>query len=457
MTIYRLKLICLIFFAIGGAAFLLSDYLGIRKTYAYASGPPAGYTNALGERNCTECHRGGNLLSGGTRFTIEAPTTYQPGGTYQITVRHTTTDTSRKRWGFELTTLDVNNARAGSLMKLSTTTQILDNAGPFGNRQYIEHTTENGVDGTFRGQTGGASWTFNWTAPTTNVGPITFYACGNQANNDGGDTGDQIYTTRATVNPNSNPIDGSQFFVTQHYRDFLNRDPDSSGLNFWVNQIASCNGDAQCIDIKRQNVSAAYFVSVEFQQTGYLVYRFTKAAFGRRPLYDRFLTDTQSISRGVVVTTDNSNGYKELLESNKQTFANDFVNRTSFRGIHDVLNNMQYVDTLIANTGVTFSQTDHDALVNGLNSSPATETRATVMRKVAENQAFSDKEFNPAFVLMQYFGYLRRNPDDSPDNNLDGYNFWLTKLNTFNGDYIKAEMVRSFILSSEYRKRFGTP
>ncbi|GAC1408015.1 MAG: hypothetical protein NVSMB56_20810 [Pyrinomonadaceae bacterium] len=58
---------------------------------------------------------------------------------------------------------------------------------------------------------------------------------------------------------------------------------------------------------------------------------------------------------------------------------------------------------------------------------------------------------------MQYFGYLRRNPDDQPDGNFDGYNFWLGKLTSFNGDYIKSEMVRSFTLSNEYRKRFGKP
>ena len=114
-------------------------------------------------------------------------------------------------------------------------------------------------------------------------------------------------------------------------------------------------------------------------------------------------------------------------------------------------------DALIADTGVSFSQPDRDALVNGLNANPATETRAAALRKIAENKAFADKEFNPAFVLMQYFGYLRRNPDDAPDGDFGGYFFWLGKLTQFNGDYIKSEMVRSFTLSTEYRKRFGTP
>ena len=115
--------------------------------------------------------------------------------------------------------------------------------------------------------------------------------------------------------------------------------------------------------------------------------------------------------------------------------------------------NAQYVDALIANTGVAFSQADRDPLVNGLNNS--TETRASGLRKVAENQTLAQQEFNRAFVLMQYFGYLRRNPNDPPDSDFSGYNFWLMKLNQFNGDYQKAEMVKAFITSGEYRKRFG--
>src|SRR5437868_228992 len=76
---------------------------------------------------------------------------------------------------------------------------------------------------------------------------------------------------------------------------------------------------------------------------------------------------------------------------------------------------------------------------------------------MAEDPTFSAKQFNRAFVLMQYFGYLRRNPDDAPDSNFNGFNFWLNKLNSFNGDFIKAEMVKAFISSTEYRDRFAQP
>jgi hypothetical protein len=104
---------------------------------------------------------------------------------------------------------------------------------------------------------------------------------------------------------------------------------------------------------------------------------------------------------------------------------------------------------LNANTGGSLTTADRDALVNGLGS--GTETRATVLRKVSENATFSQREFNRAFVLMEYFGYLRRNPDES------GFQFWLNKLNAFNGDFRAAEMVKAFITSFEYRGRFGSP
>jgi hypothetical protein len=80
-----------------------------------------------------------------------------------------------------------------------------------------------------------------------------------------------------------------------------------------------------------------------------------------------------------------------------------------------------------------------------------------VLRSVSENPVFGQRQFNKAFVLMQYLGYLQRDPDASPDNNFDGYNFWLAKLNQFNGNFITAEMVKAFLSSSEYRERFVQP
>jgi len=247
----------------------------------------------------------------------------------------------------------------------------------------------------------------------------------------------------------SNPIDDPAFFVSQHYLDFLNREPDPPGLNFWVGNISGCGSDPSCIDTQRNNTSAAYFLSTEFQQTGYLVHRIYRAAYGAPPSFTQFLPDTQAISAGVVVAANDGGGWMEKLEANKEAYVNAFVERAAFTALYNGLGNEAYVDALIKNTGVAFTSTDRDALVTGLDA--GTDTRATVLRKVAENAAFTQSEFNPAFVEMQYFGYLRRDPDTA------GFQFWLNKLNQFHGDYNAAQMVRSFIVSTEYRSRFGKP
>src|SRR2546423_4919002 len=170
------------------------------------------------------------------------------------------------------------------------------------------------------------------------------------------------------------------------------------------------------------------------------------------PRYEPFLPDVQEIGRGVVVNTP---GWEQLLAANQRAFAEEWVKRPAFKALYDSKSNAQYVDALFANGGVTPGAAERTGLINGLDN--GTETRATVLRKVADNQTLVQQEFNRAFVLEQYFGYLRRNPDDAPDNNLDGFNFWLAKLDQFNGNFIEAEMVKAFISSIEYRQRFGTP
>ena len=107
---------------------------------------------------------------------------------------------------------------------------------------------------------------------------------------------------------------------------------------------------------------------------------------------------------------------------------------------------------------MVLSDSERSALIAELSPSPSDPAlRADVLMKVAENAVLQQREFNRAFVLMQYIGYLRRNPDAAPEPNLnfDGYNFWLNKLNQFNGDFVGAEMVKAFLSSSEYRNRFG--
>jgi uncharacterized repeat protein (TIGR01451 family) len=188
----KLKLLVLLLALSGLGAYLITDNFANRTAYAYSSGPPAGFTHAPGEFDCSECHLP-QPDAGTGHIQINAPASYVPGQTYQITVTHANADPTRLRWGFQLTALDDANTKAGNLQSADVRTQVLDNQGPGGSRQYIEHTSS----GTFINQQGGASWTFNWTAPQTNVGPVTFYVAGNQANNDANTSGDYIYFTFA--------------------------------------------------------------------------------------------------------------------------------------------------------------------------------------------------------------------------------------------------------------------
>src|SRR5215218_4651354 len=194
--------------------------------------------------------------------------------------------------------------------------------------------------------------------------------------------------------PNGVPVgqnssDNSQFFVAQHYRDFLSREPDQSGLNFWTGEIESCGGNAACRDVKRVNVSAAFFLSIEFQQTGYLVYRTYKAAFGNvagTPVpvrFQQFFPDTQEIARGLVV---GATGWEAQLEANKQAFALKFVQRAEFLArFPRTLSPTQFVDALNANAGGVLDATERQNLINELSANNSDAGRASVLRKVAED------------------------------------------------------------------------
>ncbi len=147
------------------------------------------------------------------------------------------------------------------------------------------------------------------------------------------------------------------------------------------------------------------------------------------------------------------------MESNKQAFALEFVQRSRFTTAFPTsLTPAQFVNLLFANAGVTPSLSDKNAVIAEFGSATNTSdvaARARALRDVAENASLSSQEFNRAFVLMQYIGYLRRNPNDAPDGDYTGYDFWLTKLNAFSGNFVSAEMVKAFITSGEYRQRFG--
>jgi fibronectin-binding autotransporter adhesin len=269
-----------------------------------------------------------------------------------------------------------------------------------------------------------------------------------------GNNTDAAFTASATSG-GLNPLDTPEYFVRQQYLDFLGREPDESGFNFWSDEILSCNRDAACVEVKRVNVSAAFFLSIEFQETGYLVYRMYQAAYGDMPgapvpiRLGEFRPDTAEIGNGVVVLQGD---WQARLESNKQAYIAEFVQRTRFTNLYANMSDGQFVDTLNHNAGFALSQSERDQLVSDL--STQAKTRAQVLRSVAENAALARQEFNQAFVLMEYFGYLQRDANTGPDTDFTGYNFWLDKLNSFGGNFQNAEMVKAFLVSGEYRGRF---
>ena len=277
-------------------------------------------------------------------------------------------------------------------------------------------------------------------------------------------TSDDAVTGQSPVRPESF---NTAFFVRQQYLDFFSREPDAPGFAFWTNDIDSCGADAACREAKRINVSAAFFLSIEFQETGFLAYRAYKAAYGDAtspgvpgtvPVIrlNEFLPDSQRIGRNLVVGVT---GWEQLLEASKQAFALEFVLRPRFITAYPLLMTpTQFVDKLNQNAGFVLTPVQREVLINQLNTAAdLSAARASVLRQVADNATLRQAELNRAFVLMQYYGYLRRNPDDAPEPGLNfgGWNFWLGKLNEFNGDPVRAEMVKAFLDSGEYRNRFG--
>jgi hypothetical protein len=242
-------------------------------------------------------------------------------------------------------------------------------------------------------------------------------------------------TATVTINDNEatngpNPIDGTNFFVRQQYIDFLGREPDPAGFAGWTSTINNCSGDTTQCD--RIHVSQLFFQSAEFQQRGYFVYRFYPVAFGRKPDYAEFVPDLASVS-GFLSDAQ--------LEAAKVAFIAAFMARPAFVSAYSSLNNTQYVDALLNTAGVTLSS--RQALIDGLNNS--TLTRAAVLRQIVESTEVSVKYNHQAYAVMEYFGYLRRQPDG-------GYLAWIIVLD---GSNDPRGMVTGFVNSIEYRNRFG--
>ncbi|HKO99516.1 MAG TPA: SBBP repeat-containing protein [Pyrinomonadaceae bacterium] len=238
-----------------------------------------------------------------------------------------------------------------------------------------------------------------------------------------------------TVN-GANPIDGVDFFIRQQYIDFLGREPDPGGLAGWRNVLNNC-GITVAPPCDRIEVSAGFFRSEEFQSRGYFIYRFF-SVLGRIPVSEEFYPDFAKVSG--FLTADQ-------LEANKAAYVNEVMSRADFQTKYgSTLNNpTAYVEALLQTVGLP-SHPSKQSWINTLNASNTTTTRGQVLRQLVESVEVYNKYYNEAFVIMQYFGYLRRTADAS-------YLSWIQTMNNTNGDY--RIMINGFMNSAEYRRRFG--
>jgi hypothetical protein len=233
-------------------------------------------------------------------------------------------------------------------------------------------------------------------------------------------------------------------FIRQHYLDFLNREPDQGGWDYWASRLTECGTDTRCIHTRRIEVSAAFFIELEFQETGYVVYRSHRAAFGTWPgtvtranlIFSQFMADRSQLVGGPGLPQSTIN------------FVNAFVQRPEFLQAYPAnQTNTEFVNKLFDTAGLFPFTTERQQQIDAMNNSG--KTRAQVLLDVIEIPGFKSSEYNAAFVLMQYFGYLRRDPDQG------GHDFWLDVLNNHVPGNFRG-MVCAFLTSAEYQRRFGT-
>jgi hypothetical protein len=248
--------------------------------------------------------------------------------------------------------------------------------------------------------------------------------------------------TGNTDGPVVNPLDTAEFFVRQQYVDLLDREPDEGGFNYWSDRILECGGDARCASSRRRDVAAAFFIEAEFQQTGSFVYGLYKGSLGRRPVYSEYSADRQQLGTGA------------SLEFQKQALTQNFVSRAEFVAKYQTNTSAEsFVDALLGSvqqsSGLDMSSR-RGSLISRYNAGVnVAQSRGLVLRDLIEEPAFKQAEYNSAFVVTEYFGYLRRDPE------IGGYNFWLEVLNNREAGNYRG-MVCAFITSAEYQQRFSS-
>jgi hypothetical protein len=238
-------------------------------------------------------------------------------------------------------------------------------------------------------------------------------------------------------------IDDLDFFVQQHYIDFLVRFPDSGGFANWMTYLNGCNGVATCLygqQGRRTIASGGFFGSQEFNQRGGFIFRLHRSTFGQAfaqlPRYVDVIAAMPQLAGAT----------PQEVDQKKVTFSQGWVVRGDFLGIYPrSLTPTEFVQKFETIAGVTLG--NRNQVISDLTAAGNTDNaRAAAMRTMVDSGELVNKELNAGFVYMQYVGYLRRDPE------LGGYTNWLNYLNSHPGDY--NTMVWGFVDSTEFRNRF---
>jgi hypothetical protein len=238
----------------------------------------------------------------------------------------------------------------------------------------------------------------------------------------------------------ANPLDTPEYFVRQQYVDVLGREPEEAGFNFWSDQLLACGNDTSCMNTRRRDVAASFFISDEYQASGSYIYDVYAGALGRRPAYGEYSADRQQVVGGAT------------LDTAKTDFAQNFVQRAEFlTKYQQAMSAEAFVDALlqsVQSSGASLGD-QRDNLIGLYNQGTDLVTnRAAVVKALADNATYKQSQYNRSFVLTEYFAYLRRDIDQG------GYEFWLNVLNNREpGNY--RGMVCSFVTSAEYQNRFS--
>ena len=252
------------------------------------------------------------------------------------------------------------------------------------------------------------------------------------------------------------------FFVQQQYIDFLRRFPEPTGLQFYLDILNGCHpSDIECIKFTRGAISANFFRSPEFQRKGSYVMYLYMVSLGQRPATVDELSNPAKIDRPQYAefmadlgTISTPNDDPALTNQKKDELSVAWLQRTEVNNIYGGLSNSAFVQKLVDTAGVTLP--NQAQLVSDLNGGQ--KTRAQVLRAVAESPQVDEKFYKQAFVTMEYFGYLRRDPEicvGSPNPSQCGYIFHNERFKlTADKDFLENTIVRGFIESPEYINRF---